>query len=95
MNWENIKLKNSDRKSLLDGIPTSAPALLRAQRLQERASKVSFDWNQMTDVIEKLEEELKELKSAINNNLVEPSFETAAKVDLLIEMIEKKALEHD
>jgi MazG family protein len=68
INWENIKLKNSDRKSLLDGIPSSAPALLRAQRLQERASKVSFDWNQLTDVIKKLEEELKELKSAINDN---------------------------
>lgn len=68
INWEKIKLKNSNRKSLLAGIPSSAPALLCAQRLQERASKVSFDWIQVTDVIEKLEEELKELKSAISDN---------------------------
>jgi MazG family protein len=68
MNWETIKLKKSKRKSLLEGIPVSAPALLRAQRLQERASKVSFDWNKLTDIVDKLEEELKELKSAISVN---------------------------
>jgi MazG family protein len=68
MNWETIKLKKNKRKSLLEGIPVSAPALLRAQRLQERAAKVSFDWNKLTDVVDKLEEELKELKSAISVN---------------------------
>ncbi len=67
-NWEHIKLKNEQRKSLLSGIPKIAPALLRAQRLQERAARVSFDWDHLTDVIEKLEEELKELKKAIDEN---------------------------
>jgi MazG family protein len=68
VNWEKIKLKNNNRKSLLDGIPKTAPALLRAQRLQERAAKVSFDWNKLTDVVDKLDEELRELKLAINAN---------------------------
>jgi MazG family protein len=68
VNWEKIKLKNNNRKSLLDGIPKTAPALLRAQRLQERAAKVSFDWNKLTDVVDKLDEELRELKLAINGN---------------------------
>jgi len=64
-NWEKIKIKNNNRKSLLDGIPSNAPALLRAQRLQERAAKVSFDWSRLNDVVNKLDEEIKELKSAI------------------------------
>jgi len=68
MNWEEIKLKKNKRNSLLEGVPASAPALLRAERLQERAAKVSFDWNRLTDVVDKLDEEIKELKSAISVN---------------------------
>jgi MazG family protein len=67
-NWEHIKLVKEQRKSLLDGVPKSAPALLRAQRLQERAARVSFDWDNLPDVIDKVEEELKELKIALNEN---------------------------
>ena len=65
VNWEHIKLKKESRRSLLSGIPKSAPALLRAQRLQERAAHVSFDWNEISEVIDKLEEELSELKQAV------------------------------
>ena len=65
MNWEKIKLKNNKRKSMMDGVPVGAPALLRAQRLQERAAKVSFDWSDITDVVAKLDEELVEIKKAI------------------------------
>jgi MazG family protein len=68
MNWEKIKLQNNKRKSLMDGVPSSAPALLRAQRLQERAAKVSFDWHHLSDVIKKVEEEFDELKVAVNGN---------------------------
>jgi MazG family protein len=68
INWEQIKIKNSNRKSLMEGIPSTAPALLRAQRIQERAAKVSFDWSQLSDVVDKLAEELQELKSAISKN---------------------------
>jgi len=65
-NWEHIKIKKEKRGSLLNSIPKTAPALLRAQRLQERAGRVSFDWKNISDVIKKLEEELGELKKAIN-----------------------------
>jgi MazG family protein len=68
MNWEKIKFKNNNRKSMMDGVPVGAPALLRAQRLQERAAKVSFDWNDLTDVVAKLDEELVEFKKAIASN---------------------------
>ena len=70
-NWEHIKLKSEKRKSLLEGIPKSAPALLRAQRLQERAAGVSFDWDKASDVLEKVEEELKELKIAVTEKNIQ------------------------
>ena len=66
-NWEHTKIKNGDRKSLLGGIPKTAPALLVAQRLQERAARVSFDWEKITDVVEKINEELNELRAAIKD----------------------------
>jgi MazG family protein len=65
VNWEKIKIKKENRKSLLSGIPESAPALLRAQRLQEKASRVSFDWEKTRDVLDKLDEEVEELKNAL------------------------------
>jgi MazG family protein len=67
-NWEHIKLKSGRRKSLLDGVPKIAPALLRAQRLQERAARVSFDWEHLRDVIDKVEEEIKEFRIALDEN---------------------------
>jgi len=74
-NWERIKLKNENRDSLLAGIPESAPALLRAQRIQEKASRVGFDWKQSNEVLDKIEEEIRELRQAIlqddNQNIEE------------------------
>ena len=67
-NWEHIKLKNKYRKSLLDGIPEFTPALIRAQWLQEKAAKVSFDWVHLPDEINKVQEELNELKAALKEN---------------------------
>lgn len=67
-NWEHIKIKNENRDSLLSGVPKNAPALLQAQRLQEKASRVSFDWNDISDVITKMDEELIELKKAIKKS---------------------------
>jgi nucleoside triphosphate diphosphatase len=69
-NWEVIKLKEG-RDSILDGVPQIMPALQRAYRLQEKASKVGFDWNNKEDVWSKVEEELLEIKDAINENNVE------------------------
>jgi len=62
-NWEEIKLKEG-RKSLMEGLPKTLPALLLARRIQERASQVGFDWDQIDAVWEKVHEELDELKEA-------------------------------
>ncbi|MBX2975478.1 MAG: nucleoside triphosphate pyrophosphohydrolase [Ignavibacteriaceae bacterium] len=62
-NWETIKLEEG-RSSVLDGLPKAMPALLRAHRMQEKASKVGFDWTNSEDVWKKVIEEISELKSA-------------------------------
>ena len=67
-NWEAIKKRekaNQDRKSLLDGIPKHLPALLRAEKIQSKAAKVGFDWNDISGTIAKLEEEIEEFKQAV------------------------------
>jgi XTP/dITP diphosphohydrolase len=63
-NWENLK-KKEGRKNTLDGVPESLPALLRAERIQYKASRVGFDWEEKSGVWDKVEEELKELKVEI------------------------------
>ncbi len=63
-NWEAIKLKEKGRESVLDGVPKSLSALLRAYRIQEKVSKVGFDWENKADVWKKVEEELREFKEA-------------------------------
>ncbi len=62
-NWEKIKMSEG-RKSVLDGLPSSLPSLLRAQRMQEKASKVGFDWSEKVDVWHKVEEEILEFREA-------------------------------
>lgn len=65
-NWELIKKKEKKhRKSILDGIPSSMPALIQASRTQEKAAALGFDWSEIPPVIDKILEELKELKDAI------------------------------
>jgi MazG family protein len=66
-NWENLK-KKEGRKSVLDGIPKEMPALFRAFRVQEKASKVGFDWKEHKPVYEKILEEVSELKTNIESN---------------------------
>jgi XTP/dITP diphosphohydrolase len=61
-NWEQIKLKEGGRKSVLGGVPQSLPALVKAFRMQEKAAGVGFDWSTADDVWAKVEEELQELK---------------------------------
>lgn len=67
-NWESIKINAENRSSLLSGIPENAPALLRAQRLQQKAAFIGFDWTNISDVITKVEEEIREFKSALARN---------------------------
>jgi tetrapyrrole methylase family protein/MazG family protein len=63
--WQGEKLKETTRKRNLLEIPRSMPALLRAQRVGEKASQVGFDWQSASDVLDKVKEELDELHEAI------------------------------
>lgn len=64
-NWERLKM-NEGRTSILDGVPRSLPAALRAQRVQEKAANVGFDWHDRRDVWAKVHEELGELQQEID-----------------------------
>ncbi|MGB3985414.1 MAG: nucleoside triphosphate pyrophosphohydrolase, partial [Limnochordia bacterium] len=69
-NWEAIKMQEKpgqDDRSLLDGVPKHLPALLRAERIQDKAAKVGFQWDQVDGAVIKLEEELKELRQAVQS----------------------------
>ena len=67
VNWEKLKQdeRKAENKSLLAGIPQSMPALLKASRLTEKASRVGFDWRRTEDVFDKIDEELAELREAV------------------------------
>ena len=67
-NWEKIKIKNEGRKSVLGGVPKSLPPLVKAFRMQEKASGVGFDWENGQQVWDKVMEELHELKAEVVNN---------------------------
>ncbi len=65
--WNSVKAEEKGDRgftSILDGIPRHMPALLRARELQKKAAKVGFDWEQPEQVLEKIEEEVHELKTA-------------------------------
>ena len=68
--WEKHKAgeraeKGVDTGSALDGVPVALPALLRAQKIQQRAARVGFDWTELGHVVDKLEEELAEIRQAL------------------------------
>lgn len=65
--WHDQKLKEKSRKTRLLDIPRTMPALLRAQRVGEKASQVGFDWNNVQDVLDKVKEEIKEMEDEINS----------------------------
>jgi XTP/dITP diphosphohydrolase len=65
-NWEQLKLKEG-KKSVLEGVPSSLPALNKAQRIQDKVRAVGFDWDNKEQVMQKVEEELEELKEAVNS----------------------------
>jgi tetrapyrrole methylase family protein/MazG family protein len=66
VHWEEQKkLEGKLRESILDGVPVALPSLLRAHRLQDRVARAGFDWEKIEDVLEKLDEELKEFKEAL------------------------------
>ena len=75
-NWENIKLKEG-KKSVLEGVPNGLPALVKANRIQDKVAGVGFDWEKPEQVFEKVQEELAELKEEVitgNADKVESEF---------------------
>ncbi|MFN4764306.1 nucleoside triphosphate pyrophosphohydrolase [Gillisia sp. Q332] len=75
-NWEKLKLKEG-KKSVLEGVPASLPALVKASRIQEKVAGVGFDWEEPQQVFEKLKEELEELQDEIkvmNTDKMEAEF---------------------
>lgn len=83
-NWENIKLKEG-KASTLDGLPAHLPALIRAQRMQEKAANVGFDWPEWRQAWSKLEEELEEFKETLEQN--EPEKTAQEFGDLLFSLV--------
>lgn len=63
-NWEKIKLKEGN-KSVLEGVPKSLPALVKASRIQDKAAGVGFDWDNIDDVFAKVKEEIEELHAEV------------------------------
>jgi MazG family protein len=76
LNWETMKAeerraagKTEDEKtSILDGVPSKAPALMEAHQLSTKAARVGFDWKNVDDIFDKLHEEIEELRSAISSH---------------------------
>jgi len=75
-NWENLKLKQG-KKSILEGVPKSLPALVKANRIQDKVASVGFDWEEPQQVFEKLKEELEEFQHEVsedNKSQIEAEF---------------------
>lgn len=88
-NWEQIKLKEGN-KSVLAGVPAGLPSLVKASRIQEKARGVGFDWDDKTQVWDKVEEELQEFKDEYNtkdNQAIDTEKAEAEFGDLLFSLI--------
>jgi XTP/dITP diphosphohydrolase len=75
-NWEKLKLKEG-KKSVLEGVPKSLPALVKASRIQEKVRGVGFDWDNESDVWQKVKEEIlefEEAKNELNKEEIEKEF---------------------
>jgi XTP/dITP diphosphohydrolase len=75
-NWEKLKLKEG-KKSVLEGVPKSLPALVKASRIQDKVKGVGFDWEEPEQVWEKVQEELQEFREEIemgNHEKMEAEF---------------------
>lgn len=83
-NWESIKLKEG-KESILEGVPKHLPGLIRAQRMQEKAGNVGFDWAEWQLAWEKLNEEIDEWRDSVNHQSRENQREEFG--DLLFSMV--------
>jgi XTP/dITP diphosphohydrolase len=73
-NWEKLKLKEG-RKSVLEGVPSSLPSLVKATRIQEKVKGIGFEWSDKKDVWNKVQEELEELRIEVNEDSEEKEAE--------------------
>jgi XTP/dITP diphosphohydrolase len=73
-NWEKLKLKGG-KKSLLEGVPTSLPALVKAWRMQQKTAQVGFEWENTEQVWAKVQEEIGELQEAVNEKFSQEKIE--------------------
>jgi tetrapyrrole methylase family protein/MazG family protein len=92
-NWEKLKErergKKQDGKGLLDGVPVALPALSQAQEYQDRAARVGFDWPEIEGVLDKVKEEIEEIKNA------ETDFELASEIgDLFFALVNVARWKH-
>jgi MazG family protein len=88
-NWERLKLKEGN-KSVLGGVPSSLPALIKAMRIQEKARGAGFDWDDKTQVWKKVQEELNEFESEFNTldtNEIDQEKATSEFGDLMFSLI--------
>ena len=88
-NWEQLKLKEGN-KSVLGGVPSSLPALVKAMRIQEKARGAGFDWDEKQQVWEKVEEEIQEFKAHFNaetNDLIDHEQAEAEFGDVLFSLV--------
>ena len=75
-NWEQLKLKEG-KNSILEGVPKSLPALVKASRIQDKAASAGFDWDRSEQVFEKVQEEIDELHEEVkseNSSKIEAEF---------------------
>jgi XTP/dITP diphosphohydrolase len=89
-NWEEIKLKEKGNKGVLAGVPNSLPSMVKAQRIQEKARGVGFDWEEKQQVWQKVEEEIAEFKNEFDVETSEPIDKSKAENefgDLLFSLI--------
>ena len=85
-NWERIKMKEKDgNKSVLSGVPSALPSLIKAYRIQDKARNVGFDWEEREQVWEKVKEEFEELMVEIKN--MDPQKQEEEFGDLLFSLI--------
>lgn len=70
-NWERIKIEKENRRTIFEGLPKVMSALLLAQRVQDKASQVGFDWENPNGVLKKISEEISELETGIGNQAPE------------------------
>jgi len=92
-NWEKLKMSEKDgNKSVLSGVPSGLPALIKAYRIQDKARAVGFDWEERAQVWDKVEEELTEFKSELEKG--SPTRMEEEFGDLLFSLVNAARLYH-